>query len=482
MRKYKTLTTAAVLAGSVATVVATVAVPASAGASSTSSASGTSSTSGSSGSRLDGVWRTDGYSTTVRITGTTYEYYDTTAISCIRDTSYQDDGSVSTFTPGPGPDRALWHIDANVNARTLIRLPALPAACTRPTSATPIETFDVFWRTFAENYPFFAQRGIDWQRVYDTYRPQVTATTTDAQLRSIFAAMITPLHDAHVGLVADGTRIYSVKPGTQVPSDDLDTRAMTLIRHADLADAATALQTWCQGRVTFATLPGGVGYLRVSGFTGFTSQDTSAANAAAFAGALDQIFTADRTSGDNPDRLHGLILDLRINGGGDDPLGLMLASRLTGQSFIAYAKQTRDDPSRQDRFTPPQPFLVHPSAAPHYDGPLSILAGGSTFSAGESTIQALLNRSPRPLVVGEDTQGVFSDILDRQLPNGWTFGLPDEEYLTPSGRTYDIAGIPPDVRVPTLTAAQFADGTDPAFRVAQIGLRWLQQRSGSIAK
>ncbi|WP_370363925.1 hypothetical protein [Catenulispora sp. GP43] len=153
---------------------------------------------------LDGVWRTDGCSTIVRITGTTYELYDTTAISCIRDTTSDGDGSVSTFTPGPGPDRTLWHIDANVNARTLIRLPALPAACAQQTPATPIETFDVFWRTFAENYPFFAQRGIDWQRVYDTYRPQVAATTTDAQLRTIFPAMITPLHDAHVGLVADG--------------------------------------------------------------------------------------------------------------------------------------------------------------------------------------------------------------------------------------------------------------------------------------
>jgi len=58
------------------------------------------------------------------------------------------------------------------------------------------------------------------------------------------------------------------------------------------------------------------------------------------------------------------------------------------------------------------------------------------------------------------------DMLDRQLPNGWMFSLPDEEYLTPSGRTYDVAGIPPDIAVPTLTPEQFADGTDPAFRVA----------------
>lgn len=450
VRKYTSPTAAAALATSV---VAATAVPASA----------------DSRDRLDGVWRTDGYSTIVRITGSGYELYDTTAISCIRDTTSDDDGSVSTFTPGPGPNRALWHIDANVNARTLIRLPALPAACAHPTPATPIETFDVFWRTFAENYPFFAQRGIGWNQVYDTYRPRVTANTTDAQLRDIFAAMITPLHDAHVGLLADGTRVYSTKPGTQVPTDQLDAQAMTLIKHADLADATSPPQTWCRGRVAFTTLPGNVGYLRVSGFTGFTSDDTSAENAAAFSAALDSVFTADRTTG--PNRLRGLVLDLRINGGGDDPLGLMLASRLTGHTFFAYAKQTRNDPTDADGFTTPQQFLVHPSAAPHYSGPISILAGGSTFSAGEAFTQAMLDRSPRPVVVGDETQGAFSDMLDRQLPNGWMFSLPDEEYLTPSGRTYDIAGIPPDIRVPTLTPEQFADGTDPAFGVALQAIR-----------
>jgi len=453
--KYTSPTLAAVLTTVLATSsVAATAVPASASASASTHAH----------DQLDGVWRTDGYSTIVRITGGTYELYDTTAISCIRDTTSDGDGSVSTFTAGPGPDHARWHIDANVNYRDLTRLPSLPAACTQATPATPIETFDVFWRTFAENYPFFAQRGIDWKHVYDTYRPQVTATTTGAQLRDIFAAMITPLHDAHVGLVADGVRVFSARPGTQVPNDDLDAQTVALIKHADLADATSPLQTWCQGRVGFATLPGDIGYLRVAGFTGFTSADTSAANAAAFSAALDAIFTADRTTG--PNRLRGLVLDVRINGGGDDPLGLMLASRLTGHTFFAYAKQTRNDPTDPERFTTPQPFVVHPSAAPHYTGPISILAGGSTFSAGETVTQALLNRSPRPVVVGENTQGVFSDILDRQLPNGWMFGLPDEEYLTPSGRTYDIAGIPPDVTVPTLTPEQFADGTDPAFRVA----------------
>jgi hypothetical protein len=42
----------------------------------------------------------------------------------------------------------------------------------------------------------------------------------------------------------------------------------------------------------------------------------------------------------------------------------------------------------------------------------------------------MFQRSPKP-IIGENTQRVFSDILTRELPNGWWFGLLDEEYLTP---------------------------------------------------
>lgn len=79
----------------------------------------------------------------------------------------------------------------------------------------------------------------------------------------------------------------------------------------------------------------------------------------------------------------------------------------------------------------------------------------------------MLQRTPRPVLIGENTQGVFSDILTRELPNGWWFGLPDEEYLNPAGRGYDVTGIAPDIRVPVLTPSQFAAGRDPAFLAAE---------------
>jgi hypothetical protein len=48
-----------------------------------------------------------------------------------------------------------------------------------------------------------------------------------------------------------------------------------------------------------------------------------------------------------------------------------------------------------------------------------------------------------------NTQGVFSDVLRRQLPNGWRFGLPNEIYRTADGTMFNLVGIPLSLPMPT---------------------------------
>ena len=74
-----------------------------------------------------------------------------------------------------------------------------------------------------------------------------------------------------------------------------------------------------------------------------------------------------------------------------------------------------------------------------------MLTGGSQMSAGETFTQAMMNRSPRPVRIGQNTQGVFSDVLQRTLPNGWQFIVPNEEFRTRDWKAFDGPGIPPDI-------------------------------------
>ncbi|ALG11950.1 S41 family peptidase [Kibdelosporangium phytohabitans] len=417
-------------------------------------------------SRVDGVWLTDGYGLVTEVADGHAQSYEITRISCVKGLDSAQTGPDRfankdfefTLRADRRGQRATQQIDSSVGERHLRRLPALPAQCRRPAPTDRLTAFDVFWTTFAENYPFFAAKNVDWLAVRDQYRPKVSQDTTDDQFFDVLAAMVRPLGDAHVMLRGGERSFVALRPGTTLPTPDEEREVRSFIVRRDLG--GTPLREFGRGRIGYAELPGRIGYLRLIAFTGYTGKGF-AADAAELDRALDAVLPTGKTTG--PRALRGLIIDVRINGGGDDPLGVQIARRLTGRPYLAYTKQVRNDSRRQ-------PLWVHPGPAV-YTGPVAVLTGGSTFSAGETFAQALIGRTPSPVRIGENTQGVFSDKLERTLPNGWSFTLPNEEYLTRTGGTFDGTGIPPHVRTPVFTREEFAADRDSAFDRAVTLLR-----------
>jgi hypothetical protein len=186
------------------------------------------------------------------------------------------------------------------------------------------------------------------------------------------------------------------------------------------------LRKWCNEQVQYGHLDDSTGYLRILSEQGYTKEGDFSSGLVALEAALDTIFS-DPT-------LKGLVIDVRINFGGMDPYGLALASRLATTGYVAYSKEARIDPVDRTKWTPGQPSFVRPSTRPGFRGPIVELTGPLTISAGETMTQALMGRSPKVLRIGENTQGVFSDVLRRTLPNGWYFGLPNEVFRSPEER------------------------------------------------
>lgn len=431
----------------------------------------------------EGVWRTDGYGSLIAIRNGVLQQYQTTEVSCLKGVTAKkrdDDGAGPPTYVGPegigmtvrsvSGRKARLHRDGSPSHQDMRRVAELPADCAEKPDGGPVAAFDVFWQTFADNYPFFAAKGVDWEAVRDRYRPTVDADTTDGELFAVFRKMLEPLDDMHVSLSDGADRFFGeARPGTTVPSEELDAKVKKFVEERDLRGGQ--LTEHANGRISYADLPGGLGYLRVAGFIGYSDgkhpDGRYAGEQAALDKALDGILTADRTA-----RLRGLVLDLRVNGGGADGLGLRLASRLTDRTHFAYAKAARNDPDDPARFTREQPQYVKPApGVPRYAGPVAVLTGGSTVSAGEGFTQALMERPGRTVRIGEPTQGVFSDTLDRVLPNGWELSLPNEEFRTREGRTFDGPGIPPDLSEPVFTEEEFEQRRDSAFDRAVSELR-----------
>ncbi|MCF3100599.1 S41 family peptidase [Streptomyces roseoverticillatus] len=437
---------------------------------------------------LDGVWRMDGYGTVAVVEdgGRKLHTYETTAVSCLpgaltaarTDPSgpFRQDGEAALTVTPQGRDTARLAFGDNVGHRTLHRIPALPSGCGNAPSpapdADPRAVFDTFWQTYAENYPFFAARHIDWNAVRDRYRPRITATTSKPELFRVLSRMIEPLHDGHTGLVDpdDPAGFFAGhRQDTVIP--DATARARIDKAVAESVTKAGAGSTgvqrsWAGGQITYAELPGRTGFLRITSFLHYGQGNDYDADKAALHAALDEVFTAARTTG--PDALRGLVLDLRLNGGGSDRLALDVAERLTARPYTAYLKHARNDARDPRRFTPAEPIRVAAHDGPVYTGPLTVLTGRLTMSAGETLTQALLQRGPKPTLIGENTQGLFSDRLMRTLPNGWQFWLPNEEFLSAKdGRTtYDGTGIAPDVRTTVFAEEDLATGKDPALTKA----------------
>jgi hypothetical protein len=397
-----------------------------------------------------------------------------TAISCLLDwTAKRQDkaseGAEAVFVmtpasgkilvkPGSSSDHKFFQFKGAASSVGFRRVTEPPAGCGKPVENTALTNFNIFWTTFDEHYPFFDLHHVNWKEVRDKYRPQVTDKTSPQELFDIFKAMVTPLGDAHVSVRGSSSkqRYHGTREDSHVVDDKTDAKAKEIIETKYLHGI---LKSWCNRRVSYGLLPDAIGYLRITAFSGYSNRSDFDDFVRALDTALDQIFQGS-------DQLKGLIIDVRINHGGSDVLGATVASRLATNEYLAFAKKTRSDPRDPNRFTDLQDTLVPVSTRPHFHGKVVELIGGTTISAGETFTMALMGRTPKVIRIGENTQGVFSDVLGRKLPNGFRFGLPNEIFLTKDGKAFDGPGVPPDVPCPVFPKGDLEKGCDGCLEKA----------------
>jgi len=429
---------------------------------------------------LDGVWRSQGYGNVYLIRGPELKTFEVTATTCVpgvtatrtgaaisgREATFQVKGGDVYFVRSGGEDdHKRLHAAGSASDIRIDRLPGAPEGCDSVTANTPAGNFEVFTQTWAEHYISFELKRTDWGKLVAENRAKVTPRTTPSQLFDLFVGMIEPFGDAHTGIDAPKLKrdFDGIRPGSDRAMEGADgksreRRMQALFAVTERAYLKGGLRKFCNGQIAYGHAGGATtGYLRIQSFYGY-AHGGFAEGMAALESALDTIFSDSS--------LKALVIDVRINFGGDDPYGLAIAERLATAEYLAYTKEARANPGQNERWTPGDPSVVRPSSRPSFRGPVVELMGPLTISAGETFTQALMGRAPHVTRIGENTQGVFSDVLERRLPNGWRFGLPNEVYRTPEGMTFDGPGIPPDVAAPVFAGEDTAAGKDPAMSKA----------------
>jgi hypothetical protein len=405
---------------------------------------------------LNGLWQSDGYGLLFEIDGNQLKAFQTTTISCLPAWTAKrqvpvagnaepafligtGEGPRILVVAGPSADWKNFRIPESAASYVRFRrLANRPDICARSADNTPVMNFDIFWSTFAEQYPFFELRKVDWKSMRERYRPKITSSTSRFELFRIMRSMLEPLHDSHTQLQAPGMLHFNGKRPDAHPLGDKEFRKLAQV--IETKYVAGKLRAWCSGKVSYGLLPSSIGYLRIIGFGVYTQDRNFAHGGEALEEALDAIFKESN-------KWRGLVIDVRVNRGGSDVYGLAVASRLATSEYLGYIKRARNDPNNAKGMTPGQESRVPISSRPHFAGNVVLLTSRYTISAGETFTMALMGRTPRIIRVGENTQGIFSDRLWRDLPNGFSFSLPNEVYLSKEGTMFEGAGISPDIAI-----------------------------------
>ncbi|QCX02183.1 S41 family peptidase [Aggregatimonas sangjinii] len=422
---------------------------------------------------VDGVWKSLGYGRIVKIEAGEYLLADVTSISCVP----MMEGSIAEFGDKLKVKNDTLSLENGINTYYFIRVADAPAICKKETleykaaqakANDPEYNFEVLWNTFKDHYAYFELRKVDPEKMYAEYRPKINQETTDAELFLVLNEMLESFDDGHIGIDAPdeieeaAMKLYDEEQSADDQEEAVKEAPKERLRNhevsAEVAKKYIPKGTYVKnGNLRWGILKDNIGYLQINQMMGLA--DYGISDTLSYRDYWMAYFEKLETvENDNKDELEGinqsldsimkdlgntdaLIIDVRFNGGGKDEVGMAVLTRLNDKERMVFTKKGK----MGDGFTPIN-SVTQPGTENAYTKPIYLLIGPEAASATE--IMALSAMSlPNITTIGSRTEGVFSDILDRSLPNGWEFGLSSEVYQDLQGKNYEGMGIPPDIEI-----------------------------------
>lgn len=312
---------------------------------------------------------------------------------------------------------------------------------------TPTSVFNYLWEKVDQQYAFFDIKGVDWNQVYDTYRPMVNDNMDDESLFAVCAAMLNTLQDGHTNLIS----------GFDVSRNDSVYYRMHAQKNIDVDVVALNYLT-VQGHTTGsishnAIRDGKVAYLRYGSFSDDISDD-------------NLIYILNLYQG-----CDGIILDLRQNGGGNIDNIRELLSIFDNHGQTLYHTQIKSGPGH-DEFSELQSVEAIDSSLlkTPYTKPFAVLIDRGSYSA-TSFFAVCTQAYPNIKLFGDYSGGGLGLPNGGALPNAWTYRFSLTRTIALDGGNYEN-GVPPEVRV-ILDPALTAQGID---NVIETAADWIQNR------
>jgi C-terminal processing protease CtpA/Prc len=212
--------------------------------------------------------------------------------------------------------------------------------------------------------------------------------------------------------------------------------------------------------VEFSVLPSGYGYIKVSSFF-----DNDVLSIQVWERAIKYF---------NDNQIPGVILDMRVNGGGSGWLADQMAAYFFDQELVVgntakYSKDTGEfymDPGDETRMIPPRPAL-------QYSGPVVVLVGPACASACEF-FSYNMTINDRAIIVGQyPSEGAGGSVEQFLMPEGIYTQMTIGRAVDANGDIHlEGKGVVPTVKVPVTveTLQKQANGEDVILEAAEKAL------------
>ncbi|HEY3371521.1 MAG TPA: S41 family peptidase [Prolixibacteraceae bacterium] len=265
---------------------------------------------------------------------------------------------------------------------------------------TPLNNFKILWCDFKINYPLFELNHIDWDSVYRVNCSKITSQTTNQELYAILSSSILTLKDQHTDLKTQFNAGFAYqhsichnRPANFISLKIIDNYIWDKLQKVN-------------DHISFGTIKkGNIGYIYIGSFE---------------CNEKDYYFIDDFLKM-HPD-LKGMIIDIRQNGGGNEGLGLIVASRFTNRPVTYRYARKRNGPDYSD-LGDCMPMVLNPGGTVKFLKPVILLTNRKTFSAAED-FTLMLKCLPNVIQMGDTTTGgVGTNPRYKPLPNGWEYRI-----------------------------------------------------------
>ena len=315
----------------------------------------------------------------------------------------------------------------------------------------PVKNFEKLWHDFNDHYAFFDIRNVDWEETYQKYRPMANEKTTNDSLFSICCEMLRQFDDRHISLVdvenskkcntGSPIRLLKEFPNNSSLKLLVQTIDTTLMKYQfkDLTRLKTDIP-YLFGNIIEYTDNGRYGYLRINLMIGISKEELNE--------VLDNAVDSFRYA-------KGVIIDIRFNSGGYDENSYNIAGRFVDKKRIGHFKS----PKTKSGFTDLEKKYLKPTGKNQIVKPIVLITSDQSMSAAD--VFALIMRElPYVTIIGDNTKGIFSDINELKLPNGWSYTFSSQKYLSTDMKNFEGVGISPDIKILN-TMKDVKNGIDP---------------------